>query len=97
MQIVKGKTEVDESMLNGRTSPIHKSVGDEVIGATVNQYGIIEVKVTSVGINSSLSERIRIIEETENTKFSIQEYANRVTRIFIKEGWYYAEFFRTIW
>lgn len=82
-QIVKGKIKVDESMLNGRTSLIEKTVGDKVIGGAINKKGLIKIKVNRAGKNSYLSQLIKKIEKSENCKYPIQKYVDRVIQILI--------------
>lgn len=82
-EIVEGKTSVDESMATGESMPVEKTVGDEVIGATVNQNGLIKVKATKVGKDTFLSQVIKMVEEAQGTKVPIQEFADRITGIFV--------------
>ncbi len=82
-EIVEGKTTVDESMATGESMPVNRTVGDEVIGATVNQNGLIKVKATKVGKDTFLSQVIKMVEEAQGTKVPIQEFADRITGIFV--------------
>ncbi|MTI61823.1 MAG: copper-translocating P-type ATPase [Firmicutes bacterium] len=82
-EIVEGKTTVDESMATGESMPVERTVGDEVIGATVNQNGMIKVKATKVGKDTFLSQVIKMVEEAQGTKVPIQEFADRITGIFV--------------
>jgi Cu+-exporting ATPase len=63
--------------------PVNKSAGDEVIGATVNQEGLLKVEATKVGKNTFLAQVIQLVEEAQGTKVPIQAFADRVTRIFV--------------
>lgn len=82
-EIVEGKTTVDESMATGESMPVERTVGDEVIGATVNQNGMIKVKATKVGKDTFLSQVVKMVEEAQGTKVPIQEFADRITGIFV--------------
>lgn len=82
-EIIKGKTTIDESMATGESMPVERSVGDEVIGATVNQNGLIKVKATKVGKDTFLAQVIKMVEEAQGTKVPIQEFADKITSIFV--------------
>ena len=81
--VVSGKSSVDESMATGESMPVTKKEGDEVIGATINQKGILYVKATKVGKETFLSNVIRMVEEFQGSKVPIQEFADRVTAVFV--------------
>ncbi len=82
-EIVEGKSTVDESMATGESMPVERTVGDEVIGATVNQNGLIKVKATKVGKDTFLAQVVKMVEEAQGTKVPIQEFADRITSIFV--------------
>lgn len=82
-EIVEGKTTVDESMATGESMPVERAKGDEVIGATVNQNGLIKVRATKVGKDTFLSQVVKMVEEAQGTKVPIQEFADKITGIFV--------------
>lgn len=82
-EIIKGTTTIDESMATGESMPVTRTKGDEVIGATVNQNGMIKVKATKVGKDTFLSQVIKMVEEAQGTKVPIQEFADKITSIFV--------------
>lgn len=81
--IATGQSSVDESMISGESIPIDKGLGDQVIGATLNQYGSITVTATKVGKDTMLSQIIRMVEEAQTTKAPIQSIADKVASIFV--------------
>ncbi len=81
--IVRGESAVNESMISGESIPVDKKVGDIVIGATINQEGILYIKATKIGQDTFLSSIIRLVEEAQGTKIPIQELADKITRIFV--------------
>ena len=81
--VVKGESAVDESMVTGESLPVEKKKGSLVIGATINQDGILEIKVTKIGKDSFLSNIIKLVEEASSTKVPIQKFADKVTNIFV--------------
>lgn len=81
--VIEGESAVDESMATGESMPVEKRPGQEVIGATVNQDGLLTIRATRVGRETFLSQVIRLVEEAQGSKVPIQELADRVTAIFV--------------
>ncbi len=81
--VVEGESAVDESMATGESMPVNKRPGDEVIGATINQEGLLKVRATRVGKDTFLAQVIKLVEEAQGTKVPIQEFADRVTSVFV--------------
>jgi Cu+-exporting ATPase len=81
--IVSGESAVDESMATGESMPVNKSPGDEVIGATVNQEGLLKIEATRVGKDTFLSQVIKLVDECQGSKVPIQEFADKVTGVFV--------------
>jgi len=81
--IVSGTTTIDESMATGESMPVEKAPGDSVIGATVNQMGLLHVEATRVGNETFLSQMVRLVEEAQGTKVPIQALADKVTGVFV--------------
>jgi P-type Cu+ transporter len=81
--VVKGQSAVDESMVTGESLPIDKTIKDNVIGATINQDGILHVKATKIGKDTFLAHIIKLVEEAQGTKVPIQALADKVTNIFV--------------
>jgi len=81
--VVEGESAVDESMATGESMPVQKKSGDEVIGGTVNQEGLLKVKATRIGKDTFLAQVIKMVEECQGTKVPIQEFADKVTRYFV--------------
>lgn len=79
----EGESAVDESMATGESMPVQKKSGDEVIGATVNQEGLLKIKATRVGEDTFLAQVIKMVEECQGTKVPIQEFADKVTEYFV--------------
>jgi Cu+-exporting ATPase len=81
--VVDGESAVDESMATGESMPVEKDAGDEVIGATINQDGVLRVRATRVGSETFLSQVVRLVEEAQGTKVPIQAVADRITGWFV--------------
>jgi Cu+-exporting ATPase len=82
-EVTDGESSVDESLVTGESMPVDKSVGDEVVGATINKNGILKVRATRIGNETFLSQVIRLVEEAQGTKVPIQLFADRVTAVFV--------------
>lgn len=82
-EVVEGQSSVDESIATGESMPVEKRQGDEVIGATLNKNGLLKVKATKVGKDTFLNQVIRMVEEAQGSKVPIQEFADRITGIFV--------------
>jgi Cu+-exporting ATPase len=82
-KIIEGKTSIDESMLTGESRLAKKSVGDPVIGATINKTGLIKFETTKVGKDTVLSQIIKLVQDAQSEKAPIQRLADRVAGIFV--------------
>ncbi len=82
-RVIDGESTVDESLATGESMPVEKGKGDEVIGATINRNGVLKVEATKVGEETFLNQIIRMVEEAQNSKIPVQEFADRVIRIFV--------------
>ena len=81
--IISGHSSVDESMITGESIPVEKKIGDEVIGATINKHGMLKVKATKIGENSTLAHIIKMIEDAQGHKAPIQRFADVVSAYFV--------------
>lgn len=81
--VIKGNTSVDESMLTGESIPILKTVDDEVIGATMNKNGTIEMEAKRVGKDTALSAIVQAVEDAQGSKAPIQRMADQISGVFV--------------
>ncbi len=81
--VVDGKGSVDEAMVTGESMPVLREKGEEVIGGTINIEGSLRVQVKEVGENTFLNRVIKLVEEAQGSKIPIQDFADRVTAIFV--------------
>lgn len=81
--IKRGNSTIDESMLTGESMPVTKVVEDEVVGATINLNGLIEVEVATKEEESVLASIIKAVEDAQGTKAPIQRMADKIASYFV--------------
>jgi Cu+-exporting ATPase len=82
-EILEGTSSVDESMITGESMPVVKTVGDEVIGGTVNKEGALKVEVTKIGMNTTLQQIVQMVQEAQLSRAPIQRLADTVASYFV--------------
>jgi P-type Cu+ transporter len=80
--VILGSSAVDESMVSGESMPISRTVGDFVIGGSINREGMIMIKATKVGADSFLSQVVKLVEEAMGKKPAIQKIVDKVAGYF---------------
>ncbi|NMC52906.1 MAG: copper-translocating P-type ATPase [Chloroflexi bacterium] len=81
--VIEGRSSIDESMLTGESLPVEKKPGDQVIGATMNRQGMLRFEANRIGKETALSQIIRLVEEAQGSKASIQQLTDKVSSIFV--------------
>ena len=81
--VIDGASSVDQSLLTGESLPVEKSVGDNVIGGTMNKEGWLKIKATRVGADTALAQIVRLVEEAQGSKAPVQRLADRVSAYFV--------------
>lgn len=82
-EVIEGRSAIDESMLTGESVPIDKTVGDSVIGATINKNGFLKIKAMKVGKDTALAQIVKVVEEAQGSKAPIQRLADIISGIFV--------------
>ncbi|PKF89056.1 copper-translocating P-type ATPase [Bacillus sp. BA3] len=82
-EVIEGNSAVDESMLTGESIPVDKSLGDAVIGSTLNKNGFIKMKATKIGRDTALSQIIKVVEDAQGSKAPIQRLADQISGVFV--------------
>jgi P-type Cu+ transporter len=82
-EIVEGVSHIDEAIATGESVPVEKGPGAQVLGATINKEGLLQIRATRVGKDTFLAQVIRLVQEAQGSKVPIQEFADRVTSYFV--------------
>jgi P-type Cu+ transporter len=82
-RIIAGTSSLDESMMTGESVPVEKGLGDPLIGATINQQGLLRMQATKVGTDTMLAQIIRAVEQAQGSKAPIQRLADKVSSVFV--------------
>jgi len=82
-EVIEGHSSVDESMITGESIPVEKKIGDNVIGASMNKNGVLKLRATKVGEDGALSQIVKVVEEAQGSKATIQTFADQVSGIFV--------------
>ncbi len=78
-----GASAVDLSMLTGESVPVDVGAGDDVVGASLNGFGVLEIEATRVGQATRLAEIVRLLQAAQGSKAPVQRLADRVSAVFV--------------
>ena len=81
--ITEGNSSIDESMITGEPIPTEKSIGDKVVGATINQTGSFVMKVGAIGSETLLSQIVQMVANAQRSRAPIQKLADQVSEVFV--------------
>jgi Cu+-exporting ATPase len=95
--VLDGESAVDESMVTGESVPVEKTEGDEVVGGTVNENGLLEIEATKVGEETALRQIVRTVKEAQATQPDIQRLADKVSARFVPAVIFNALLWGVLW
>ncbi len=81
--VIGGRSAVDESMITGESLPVDKTIGDTLIGATLNKQGRLKMRADRVGKETALAQIVRLVQDAQASKAPIQRLADRVAAVFV--------------
>jgi P-type Cu+ transporter len=81
--ITDGESSVDESFVTGESLPVDVTIGDKVIGGTINQQGAILIKVTKIGKDTLLSQIAQMVSDAQNSQAPVERLADQISAIFV--------------
>ena len=81
--VVDGASEVDESLVTGESLPVAKTEGASVTGGSINGAGLLKVRATAVGEESTLARIIRLVENAQAGKAAVQRLVDRISAVFV--------------
>ncbi|MCR4379162.1 MAG: heavy metal translocating P-type ATPase [Rhodospirillales bacterium] len=82
-EVIFGETTMDESLLTGESLPVLKRMGDNVTGGAINADGLIRVRATRVGAQSTLAGIIKLIQNAQASKAPVQKLVDKISAIFV--------------
>ena len=82
-EIVEGAAAIDTSMMTGESVPVEATVGDIVLGGTINTSGLLKVKATRVGDDTELARMAKLVERAQTGKSDAQRLADRISAVFV--------------
>ncbi|RQG92764.1 copper-translocating P-type ATPase [Natrarchaeobius halalkaliphilus] len=95
--VVDGESAVDESMVTGESVPVEKREGDEVVGSTINENGVLHVEATHVGEETAIQQIVDRVKEAQARQPDVQRLVDRVSAYFVPAVIVNAAFWAVVW
>lgn len=82
-EVIEGYSSVDEKLITGESIPVEKTVGTQVVGATINKSGLLKIKATKLSDETALSQIVHLVEEAQASSAPVQRFADRIVKWFV--------------
>ncbi len=82
-EVVSGSSSIDEAMITGEPLPVEKTVGDKVVGATVNRTGSLVIRAEKIGADTLLARIVQMVADAQRSRAPIQKVADTVSGYFV--------------
>ena len=96
-QIIDGHSAVDESMITGESVPVDKEVGHEVVGSTINENGVLQIKATNVGEDTAIQQIVKRVKEAQARQPDVQRLVDKFSAYFVPAVIINAVVWATLW
>jgi Cu+-exporting ATPase len=96
-QVIEGVSEVDESLITGESLPVAKATGDAVTGGAINGSGLLKIRATTVGAQSTLARIVALIQGAQASKAPVQRFVDQVAAVFVPAVVVVAAFTVVVW
>jgi Cu+-exporting ATPase len=82
-EVVEGHSSVDEKLVTGESIPVEKTKDSQVIGGTINGQGVLKVRATKVGADTTLSKIVQVVQQAQTTKAPIERLVDTISKYFV--------------
>jgi Zn2+/Cd2+-exporting ATPase len=82
-QVTGGSASINQAAITGESMPVEKKVGDEVFAGTLNEAGLLEIRVTRLGEQTTLGQIVRLVKDAQSHQAPVQRIANKYAKVLV--------------